>query len=197
MVVLRFFFGWWPAKLPTLLNIVLMVGYCTIDGILGGQILSAVSGGSMSVAVGVVVVNLACWAVVLLGMRPFQLYERYAWVPQVLVLAVLIGCAGSGFDAAAASAGDAATVAANRLSFLSMCLYVPNSWSAAASDFYVYYPEKTNPLKVAALTIGGLWVGFSLVFMIGYVVCFFTLTPHHHGTSIPDLNPHRHPSSFR
>lgn len=173
MVVLRFFFGWWPAKLPTVLNILLMVGYSTIDGILGGQILSAVSGGTMTVAVGVVVVNLACWLVVLLGMRPFQQYERYAWVPQVIVLAVLIGCAGPRFDDALAtvSTGGPAVVAANRLSFLSMCIYVPNSWSAAASDFYVYYPEKTSPLKVAALTIGGLWTSFSLVFMIGYVAC--------------------------
>lgn len=30
MVVLRYFFGWWPAKLPTVLNIVLMIGYCCI-----------------------------------------------------------------------------------------------------------------------------------------------------------------------
>lgn len=30
MVVLRYFFGWWPAKLPTILNIVLMIGYCCI-----------------------------------------------------------------------------------------------------------------------------------------------------------------------
>ncbi|KAL2286038.1 hypothetical protein FJTKL_07281 [Diaporthe vaccinii] len=52
MVVLRYFFGWWPAKLPTVLNIVLMIGYCCIDGILGGQILSAVSGGTVSIAVG-------------------------------------------------------------------------------------------------------------------------------------------------
>lgn len=168
MVVLRFFFGWWPAKLPTLLNIILMVGYCTIDGILGGQLLAAAGGGRLSVAVGVVVVNLACAAVVLLGMRPFERYEHHAWLPQLLLLAVLVGCAGPGFDPSAASAGPPAAVAANRLSFLSMCLYVPNSWSAAASDFYVYYPEATSSLKVAALTVGGLWVSFSLVFMIGY-----------------------------
>lgn len=168
MVVLRFFFGWWPAKLPTLLNIILMVGYCTIDGILGGQLLAAVSGDVLSIAVGVVVVNVACAAVVLLGMRPFQRYEHHAWLPQLLILAVLIGCAGPSFDVSIASVGPPATVAANRLSFLSMCLYVPNSWSAAASDFYVYYPESTSPVKVAALTIAGLWLSFSLVFMIGY-----------------------------
>lgn len=123
----------------------------------------------MSIAVGIVIVNLVCWAIVLFGMKPFQQYERFAWIPQLLVLFVLIGCAGPNFDVSTVSVGDAATVAANRLSFLSMCLYVPNSWSAAASDFFVYYPETASPLKVASLTIVGLWLSFSLVYMIGYV----------------------------
>lgn len=166
---MRFFFGWWPAKLPTFLNIVLMVGYCTVDGILGGQILSAVSGGTMTILVGIIVVNVSCAFIVILGMRPFQEYERFAWIPQLLVLLILIGCAGPSFNTSTVSVGGPATIAANRLSFLSLCLYVPNSWTGAAADFYVYYPEQTKPLKVALLTIGGLWVGFSLVFMIGYV----------------------------
>lgn len=167
VVVLRYFFGWWPAKLPTLLNIILMVGYCTIDGILGGQILSAVSGGTMSISVGIVVVNLVCWIIVLLGMQPFQYFERFAWIPQLLVLFILIGCARPHFNTSSISVGSATTVAANRLSFLSMCLYLPNSWSAAASDFYVYYHEKTSSVKISILTITGLWLSFILIFVIG------------------------------
>ncbi|ORY60268.1 permease for cytosine/purines, uracil, thiamine, allantoin-domain-containing protein [Pseudomassariella vexata] len=167
MVVLRYFFGYWPAKVPTFLNVVLMVGYCTIDGIIGGQILSAVSGGTMSIAVGIVVVNLVCWGIVLFGMKPFHQYEKFAWIPQILALFVMVGCAGPSFDAKSISVGDKATVAANRLSFLSMCLYVPNSWAAAASDFYVYYPEKTSPVKIFFLTLSGLWTSFSLVFLLG------------------------------
>lgn len=100
-------------------------------------------------------------------MKPFQQYERFAWIPQLLVLFVLIGCAAPLFDVSTVSVGNSVTVAANRLSFLSMCLYVPNSWSAAASDFFVYYPETTSPLKVVLLTIVGLWLSFSLVYMIG------------------------------
>lgn len=124
----------------------------------------------MSVAVGIVIVNLVCWAIVVFGMRPFQQYERFAWISQLIVLFVLIGCAGPNFDVSTVSIGNSATVAANRLSFLSMCLYVPNSWSAAASDFFVYYPETTPPLKVASLTMVGLWLSFGLVYLIGYDV---------------------------
>lgn len=167
MVVLRYFFGWWPAKIPTFLNIVLMVGYCTIDGILGGQILSAVSEGTMSITVGIIVVNVVCWTVVLFGMKPFQQYERFAWLPQLLILFILIGCAGASFNTSTPSRGNASTVAANRLSFLCICLYGPNSWSAAASDFYVYYPEDTSSVKISCLTIVGLWGANSLAYVIG------------------------------
>lgn len=138
MVVLRYFFGYWPAKLPTVLNIILMVGYCTIDAILGGQMLSAVNGGGLSIAVGIVVVQIVCWVVTVFGMKLFQGYERFAWVPQLIVLLVLAGSAGPSFVTGSQSIGSDKGIAANRLSFLSLCLYVPNSWGAAASDFYVY-----------------------------------------------------------
>jgi purine-cytosine permease-like protein len=75
--------------------------------------------------------------------------------------------AGPSFDATVESVGDARVIAANRLTFLSLCLYVPNSWGAAASDFYVYYPEKTSKLKIFLMTLTGLWMSFTLVFLLG------------------------------
>lgn len=91
---------------------------------------------------------------------------RYAWLPQVIALFVLIGCAGPNFDAHAKPTLTGSALAASRLSFFSLCLYVPNSWGAAASDFYVYYPERTSRLKIFMLTLTGLWVSFSFVYLI-------------------------------
>ncbi|KAK4151693.1 permease for cytosine/purines, uracil, thiamine, allantoin-domain-containing protein [Chaetomidium leptoderma] len=167
MVVLRFFMGYWPSKLPCFLNIVLMVGYVTLNFIISGQILSAVSGGTMTTVVGIVVVAVVCWVVAVFGMFIFHTYERYAWIPQILALFVLVGCAGPHFDSTLQSTGDAVTLAANRLSFLSLCFYVPNSWAAAASDFYVYYPETTSKLKIFLLTLAGLFLSFTLVYLLG------------------------------
>ncbi|KAK5652656.1 hypothetical protein OQA88_10250 [Cercophora sp. LCS_1] len=167
MVCLRYFMGYYPAKLPTFLNLVLMVGYITLNFIITGQILSAVSGGTMTIAVGIVVAAIVCWVVAVFGMWFFHAYERYAWIPQLLALFVLIGCAGPKFDTTLQSTGEGMTLAANRLSFLSLCLYVPNSWAAAASDYYVYYPETTSRKKIFGLTLVGLFTSFMLVYMIG------------------------------
>ena len=77
MVCLRYFMGYWPSKLPCFLNIVLMVGYITLNFIISGQILSAVSGGQMTVIVGIVVAAVVCWIVAVFGMWFFHTYERF------------------------------------------------------------------------------------------------------------------------
>jgi len=75
--VARYFMGYWPAKIACFLNIIIMVGYGTIDCIVGGQILSAVSGGTMSIVVGIVIVALVSWVVAVFGIKIFHIYERY------------------------------------------------------------------------------------------------------------------------
>lgn len=69
--------GYYPSKIACFLNIVIMVGYGTIDCIIGGQILSAVSGGSMSIVVGIIIVALVSWIVAVFGLAVFHIYERY------------------------------------------------------------------------------------------------------------------------
>ncbi|KAL8725971.1 MAG: hypothetical protein Q9166_007004 [cf. Caloplaca sp. 2 TL-2023] len=171
MIVLRYFMGYWPAKLPCLLNMILMIGYGTIDCIIGGQILSAVSGGSMSIILGIVIVAFISWVIAVFGMAIFQKYERYAWGPQLFVLLILIGAAGKSFDAHLPTNLEliptAGALTAARLSFFSLQLSVPVSWAAASSDFYVYYPETTKPWKSFTLTMIGLTLSFQFVNMIG------------------------------
>lgn len=70
--------GYYPSKIACILNIVIMLGYGMVDCVVGGQILSAVADGRMTVIVGIVIVALVTWFVVLFGMRIFHIYERYA-----------------------------------------------------------------------------------------------------------------------
>ena len=69
--------GYWPAKLISLLNIVIALGYGIIACIIAGQILSAVSGGSMSIVVGIIITTLVSWLVAVFGMAVFQTYQRH------------------------------------------------------------------------------------------------------------------------
>ncbi|KAF2732407.1 hypothetical protein EJ04DRAFT_513879 [Polyplosphaeria fusca] len=167
MVVARYFMGYWPSKICALLNIILMLGYVTISCIIGGQILSAVSGGSLTISVGIVVVDLVILVITVIGLKVFHVYERYAAFPQLLVLFILIGSAGPYFSTSLTSVGSSNQISANRISFFSLCFYAPNSWGAAASDFWVYYPENTSKVKTFLLTHTGLTLAFSFVYLLG------------------------------
>ena len=69
--------GYWPSKICALLNIVIMLGYGMIDCLVGGQILSAVADGKMTVIVGIIIVAIITLIVVVFGMSIFHIYERY------------------------------------------------------------------------------------------------------------------------
>lgn len=71
--------GYYPSKIACLLNIVIMLGYGMIDCLVGGQVLSAVAGGRLTVSVGIVIIAILTWIVVICGMRLFHIYERYGF----------------------------------------------------------------------------------------------------------------------
>lgn len=82
--------GYWPSKLCALLNMVIMLGYGMIDCLVGGQILSAVADGKMTVIVGIVIIALISWLVVVFGMSTFQVYERSGYPLFPILLNIII-----------------------------------------------------------------------------------------------------------
>jgi purine-cytosine permease-like protein len=67
---------YYPSKIVTLLNMVLMEGYATIDYMIGRQVLFAVSGDSMSIAVGIVIIAMVEVMLAAFGLKIFHMYER-------------------------------------------------------------------------------------------------------------------------
>jgi purine-cytosine permease-like protein len=68
--------GYYPSKFCIALNILTNLGYSMVNCVTGGQILSRISGGHISVLVGIVVVAFSSWTMAMFGMRIFQIYER-------------------------------------------------------------------------------------------------------------------------
>lgn len=68
--------GYFPSKVCIILNLFTNIGYSMVNSVVGGQILSVVSGGHLSVIVGIIIIAVSSWAMALFGMKIFQLYER-------------------------------------------------------------------------------------------------------------------------
>ena len=56
MTIARYSFGYYPVFFACLLNFVGMIGFCSLNAASGGQVLSAVSNGSLSSSVGIVII---------------------------------------------------------------------------------------------------------------------------------------------
>lgn len=168
LVFARYNMGWWPSKLVVALNIVVYIGYSLIDSVVAGQILSAVSPhGSLSVAVGIVVVAVVAWVFTTFGYGIVHAYERYAWLPQIAVLFILAGVAGPRFNIDAPSMSTGATLVGNRISFFSICLAAGVTYVGGGADYFVYYPAKTPRWHMFAATQIGLTLSFTLVLILG------------------------------
>jgi len=169
LVFARYVMGWWPAKLVVLLNLIVSTGYSMIDAVVAGQILSAVSPNStMSIIVGIVIVSVVTWIITVFGYQIVHYYERYAWVPQIIVLSILAGVAGQRFDLNSQTTADnERTRIGDRLSFFSLNLSAAITYAGAAADYFVYYPESTPRWKIFTATMVGLTTSFTYAFIIG------------------------------
>jgi purine-cytosine permease-like protein len=160
--------GWWPSKLIVILNIIVLLGYSLLDCVVGGQILSAVSpNGSMSVVVGIIIVAVITWAVTTFGISVFHYYERFAFIPQIIVFSILFGISAKHYDLTTPSAGDPRTVAGDRLSFFSICLSAAITYGGLGADYFVYWPTSTSRLSIFAATLLGLTVSFTYALVLG------------------------------
>lgn len=68
--------GYWPSKLACILNLILQMGWGIIGCIVAGQMLSAVNGGGMSIAVGCVVSAICIGIIATFGIAVIHVYER-------------------------------------------------------------------------------------------------------------------------
>ena len=170
MVFARYSMGWYPAKIIVILNIIVLLGYSLLDAVIAGQMLSAVSGTSnLNIVVGIVIVAVITWVITTFGYTVFHMYERYAWLPQIVMISILAGVAGPNFDltTSPSEGEDPLTITGNRLSFFSLCLAAAITYSGGAADLFVYYPEYAPRSKVFIVTLVGLALSFTYAFIIG------------------------------
>ncbi|KAL4886563.1 hypothetical protein BJY04DRAFT_204794 [Aspergillus karnatakaensis] len=167
LIVSRYLMGFNPSKVCCVLNVLTNLGYGMMSSMVGGQILSKLSGGAVSVVVGIIIVALVSLVVATFGMHIFQYYERFAWFPQLMVFCILVGSAGPEFDFNPVSVGTAQEVNAQRLAFISLCLASALSWVPGAADYHVYYSPETGKWRIWSMTTVGVGLAMTITLLIG------------------------------
>ena len=170
LIFSRYVMGWYPVKLVVLLTLIILLGYCVIDAVIAGQILSAVSpNGNLSIIVGIVIVAVISFLVTSFGYDIFHYYERYAWLPQLIVICIMAGVAGPKFDLHSNPSEGLSrlTIIGNRLSFFSICFSAAITYACGAADWFVYLPEDAPRWKLFWISMAGLAISFTVELVIG------------------------------
>lgn len=168
IAVSRYSLGIWGARLCAVLNVIINVGYGTIAAIVGGQLLRAVSGGGLSLAVGIVIVVVLAYAISFFGFRVIHQYERYAWIFAFILICVLYGQSHKYFSSEPGVSFDTgSTYSGSCLSYFAVIFGVGASWCPIAGDYYIHYPVNTSKWLVFGLTYTGLIVPTIFVGILG------------------------------
>ncbi|KAL2818990.1 hypothetical protein BDW59DRAFT_181816 [Aspergillus cavernicola] len=167
LIVSRYLMGFNPSKVCCILNVLTNLGYGMMSSMVGGQLLSKLTGGAVSVVVGIIIVALASLVVATFGMHIFQYYERFAWFPQLMVFCILLGSAGPEFDFDLVTVGTAEEVNAKRLAFFSLCLASALSWVPGAADYHVYYSFDTGAWRIWSMTTIGVGMAMAITLLLG------------------------------
>lgn len=141
MIQARYSFGYYLVSIPVLLNLATLTGFCVIDGVVGGQTLSAVSNGDLTPTVGIIIIAVLGMLVSFCGFKILHYYERFAWFPALVAIVVAVGCGGKHLKQQVAT--EAAT-AGNVLSFGALVAGFLIPWAALASDFATYMHPSTS-----------------------------------------------------
>jgi len=168
--VSRYSFGWWPNKLVAILNCIQQIGWAAVQCITGGLALTAVSDGSVSLILGVVILAVIALLISLVGLNTILVYERYAWIIFFVIFLIIFGETGRFADNTTPSSVTGATLAGSVLSLIATVYGSSASWSTITSDYYVHYPANVSRIKVFLMTTFGIAIPTTIGMVAGCVV---------------------------
>ncbi|KAE9385571.1 hypothetical protein BT96DRAFT_968444 [Gymnopus androsaceus JB14] len=162
----RFSFGYATAQIPIVLNCIACVGWLIINSIVGSQTLRAVSTThQIPTAAGIIVIAIGTIVVSFMGYHVVHLYERYSWIPVVIIFLIYLGQIARFIESDFGGSGS--VEAGNVLSFGATVAGYSLGWASFAADYTVRMPEEMPSYKIFFWTYVGLNTPLILVEILG------------------------------
>src|SRR5260370_26876956 len=132
MTITRFAFGWVGGIIMALFNCFACIGWSVVNVIIGGQLIHALSGGSVPNWAGILILAVLTTLVSIFGYRYVHRYERWAWIPMAILFAIMLIVAAPHFSIVATPAFGASEIA-GLLSFGGSFYCSATSWCSSAA----------------------------------------------------------------
>ncbi|KAJ3114485.1 purine-cytosine permease [Physocladia obscura] len=149
--------------LIALINIVIQLGWSTVNVVVGGQVLNGINS-NFPIWAGVLVISLLTTVISLYGYHIIHKYERYAWIPVILVFLITFGTTVHYWDT---SAPSLSSPLAGILSFGASVFGFGAGWTMMAADYTVFQPADSSKFKIALFTFLGNFVPIVFLEIVG------------------------------
>ncbi|KAH7633764.1 permease for cytosine/purines, uracil, thiamine, allantoin-domain-containing protein [Sordaria sp. MPI-SDFR-AT-0083] len=168
MIQARYSWGRYIVSLPVLLNLATTTGFSVIIVITGGQCLSAVANGHLSISVGIVIMSILTLIISFCGYTTLHMYERFAWIPAVIAIIVAVGCGGKYLHLQNPPPSPPSPQGVLSFAMLVSSYMIP--WACLSSDFTTYLVPSTPSWKIFAYSYTGLGLPTILLMCLGSAI---------------------------
>lgn len=169
MVLSRFWFGWWGAKLIAVFNVLACVGWSSVNSIVGAQLINTVNSDVPGWA-GVLIIAILTFAVTLFGYKIVHAYEFWSWIPTTIVFLITLGVFAHTGDFRNLAWETGTSELGGCLSFAATVYGFATGWSSYAADYTVYQPPTQSRVKVFFWTFAGLIIPLLFTEFLGIAI---------------------------
>ena len=155
MTISRFSFGWSGAVIMALFNVAACTGWSAVNAIVGGQLVAAVTGGTIGRPVAILAIAVLTTIVGIFGYKQIHAYARYAWIPAAIIFLIMMLMAGPKVTIIPTPALNIIEIA-SFVSFGGAVFGFATGWSSYAADYNVRQPEGTPTSRVFWFTFWGV-----------------------------------------
>lgn len=144
-----------------------MGGFGVVGSINGGQCLAAVKPGTLSVEGAISIIMCISLVIGFMGYRVIHLFTRWAWIPSLIAIFILVGASG---DQLWQQAPPRATTASDYLGMVAFAAGNMVTWGNVAGDYACYMPPTAPRLRIAMYCLFGIALPFSLLMTLGAAI---------------------------
>jgi NCS1 nucleoside transporter family len=155
MTISRFSFGWNGARIMAFFNVAACTGWSAVNAIVGGQLVEAVTGGTVGRPLAILVIAIVTTIIGMYGYKYVHSFARYAWIPAAIIFLLLMVVTGPKVTILPTPPLNVAEIA-SFVSFGGAVYGFATGWSSYAADYNVRQPEKTPGSRVFWFTFLGI-----------------------------------------
>ena len=139
MVIPRYSFGWYPAKVIAMINLLNQIGWAMVNAIAGAEFLYDVGNGNLPMSVSVLIIGLMAMIIGMFGYKHVHRFERYSWIVVAFCFIIVAGFGAK--HMMNTPMGTGASEVSSVLSFGTTIIGFQISWAPIAADYGVYMRE--------------------------------------------------------